>query len=60
MHKTIVYIDGYNLYYSRLAGGPYKWLDIVALFDSILKEQDPNTQVIEVKYKWPFAPTTAI
>lgn len=49
--KTIVYIDGYNLYYSRLKNTPYKWLDIVTLFrDQILKPQDPSAEVIAVKY----------
>ena len=24
MSRTIIYIDGYNLYYSRLKGTPYK------------------------------------
>lgn len=49
--KTIIYIDGYNLYYSRLKGTPYKWLDIVALFrDCILLPQDPDAKLIKIKY----------
>ena len=24
--RTIIYIDGYNLYYSRLKNTPFKWL----------------------------------
>ena len=49
--KTIIYIDGYNLYYSRLKNTPFKWLDIVVLFrDKILMAQDPSTEVIAVKY----------
>ena len=32
--KTIVYIDGYNLYYGLLKGTAYKWLDLLALRDS--------------------------
>ena len=41
MAKTHIYIDGYNLYYSRLKGSPYKWLDLVALFrDQIVLKQD--------------------
>ncbi len=49
--KTIIYIDGYNLYYSRLKNTPYKWLDIVELFrDQILKAQDPDAEVVAVKY----------
>ena len=36
--KTIVYIDGYNLYYGRLRNNSnnFKWLDIVKLFQSII------------------------
>lgn len=31
--NTIVYVDGYNFYYGCLKGSPYKWLDIVRLFN---------------------------
>lgn len=50
MLKTIAYIDGYNLYYSRLSNGPYKWLDLVALFEALLHEQSPDDQLVHVKY----------
>lgn len=49
--RAIAYIDGYNLYYSRLRGTDYKWLDLVALFrDQILKPQLPDTPLEVVKY----------
>ena len=32
--RTRVYIDGYNFYYGRLKGTPYKWLDLVKLFQA--------------------------
>jgi uncharacterized LabA/DUF88 family protein len=49
--RTTIYVDGYNLYYARLKGTPYKWLDLVALFrDRILRPQDPNAQVVAIKY----------
>jgi hypothetical protein len=49
--KTCIYIDGYNLYYSRLKGTPYKWLDVVALFrDHIVLPQDPHSEVVAVKF----------
>jgi len=47
---TIIYIDGYNLFYGRLRHTPFKWLDSVKLFQSILKTQAPSTQIIKVKY----------
>jgi hypothetical protein len=51
MKRTIIYIDGYNLYYSRLRGTLYKWLDIVSLFQNqILLPQDPSAIVLGVKY----------
>ena len=31
MSRTIVYIDGFNLYYRALKGTAYRWLDIAAL-----------------------------
>ena len=49
--RTTIYIDGYNLYYSRLKGTQYKWLDITTLFrERILRPQDPNAEVVAVKY----------
>lgn len=49
--RTTIYIDGYNLYYSRLKGTPYKWLDIALLFrDCILLPQDPSAEVTAIKY----------
>lgn len=36
MKKTIVYIDGYNLYYGLLKGTPYKWLDLLSFSRSLL------------------------
>ncbi len=48
--KTIVYVDGYNLYYGRLANTPYKWLAVAALFQEIVRVQDPSSHVVAVKY----------
>jgi len=52
--KTIIYIDGYNLYYGRLKSENnsfnFKWLDVFKLFQNILKAQDPNSEIIKVKY----------
>lgn len=47
---TAVYIDGYNLFYGRLRGTPYKWLDIVKLSEIIIKIQNPASDIICVKY----------
>jgi uncharacterized LabA/DUF88 family protein len=41
--RTIVYIDGFNLYYRALKGTPHKWLDIEALSRASL----PSKCVIE-------------
>jgi hypothetical protein len=41
-NKTAVYIDGYNLYYGRLRGTPFKWLDVVKLFEALLAHRDQN------------------
>ena len=48
--RTNVYIDGYNLYYGRLQGTPYKWLDVRRLVQHILQIQDPNTEIALVKF----------
>ncbi|MCP4261233.1 MAG: NYN domain-containing protein [Ketobacter sp.] len=49
--KTIVYVDGYNLYFSRLKHTPYKWLDLFTLFQRhILHPQNPASELLCVKY----------
>lgn len=45
--RTRIYIDGYNLYYGCLRNTPYKWLDVLALFEknilpSVLYRPSPN------------------
>jgi hypothetical protein len=37
---TIVYIDGFNLYYGALRGSPSKWLDLEALSRRLLPKDD--------------------
>ena len=49
--KTVVYVDGYNLYYSRLKHTNYKWLDLFTLFNKhILKPQSPDTSLDCIKF----------
>ncbi len=46
--RTIVYIDGFNLYYGLLRGSRHKWLDIDAYLRKYL---DPTrNQIIRIKY----------
>lgn len=45
---TAVYIDGYNLYYGRLRGTSFKWLDVVLLFDTLLARRDQNESLVKV------------
>ena len=44
--KTIVYIDGFNLYYGCLKGSPYKWLDLLELSKLLL----PKHEILKIKY----------
>lgn len=44
--KTIVYVDGFNLYYGAVKGTPYKWLDILALCKFLL----PKNEILQIKY----------
>jgi len=46
--STAVYVDGYNLYYGRLRGTPFKWLDLVKLFDDLLMQRDQNEKLERV------------
>ena len=45
--KTIVYIDGYNLYYGLLKGTKSKWLDLARFAESLLTA---DHEVVAVKY----------
>jgi len=45
--RTIVYIDGFNLYYRNLKNTPYKWLDIEKFCESLLL---PGTPIVKIKY----------
>ena len=44
--KTIVYVDGFNLYYGALRGTPFKWLDLVAMCRKLL----PRHDIRSIKY----------
>ena len=46
--KTIVYVDGYNLYYGLLRRSAFKWLDLYRLFQDHALGQ--NAEVLEVRY----------
>ncbi len=44
--KTIVYVDGFNLYYGALKGTPFKWLNLDQLCQHLL----PKHNIIGIKY----------
>ncbi len=44
--KTIVYVDGFNLYYGAVKGTPYRWLNIARLCARLL----PHDQIQHIKY----------
>ncbi len=46
-YRTIVYVDGFNLYYRAVKGTPYKWLDLGALFRRLL---GPQNDIIAINY----------
>jgi len=43
--RTVIYIDGFNLYYGALKGTPYKWLDLKTLFTRILSNTHKITAI---------------
>ncbi len=43
--RTIIYIDGLNLYHRALKNTPYKWLDIHALSSALLPDKCKITQI---------------
>ena len=38
--KTVVYVDGFNLFYGALRDTPYRWLNLEALCDYMLPKDD--------------------
>jgi hypothetical protein len=44
--KTVVYVDGFNLYYGAVKGTPYRWLNIAELCRELL----PRDQIASIKY----------
>ncbi|MDR3576955.1 MAG: NYN domain-containing protein [Anaerolineaceae bacterium] len=44
--SSVVYVDGFNLYYGAIKGTPYKWLDIAKMVQFLL----PKNQVLKIKY----------
>lgn len=45
--RTTIYIDGFNLYYGCLKRTSHKWLDLKALFNSLL---DSSHDIQKIKY----------
>lgn len=45
--RTIVYVDGFNLYYRALRGTPHRWLDLRALSEAVLR---PSNTVVAIRY----------
>jgi len=39
-NRSIIYIDGFNLYHGALSNGPYKWLDLEAYFRRLRPHDD--------------------
>lgn len=48
--KTIVYVDGYNFYHGRLKHTAYKWLDLKGLLRSLIHIQNPDSELLAVKF----------
>jgi uncharacterized LabA/DUF88 family protein len=45
--RTIIYIDGFNLYYRALKDTKLKWLDFKSLFQKVLSD---NNNIVQIKY----------
>lgn len=45
--KTIVYVDGFNLYYRALKGTQHKWLDLYALCEAVLPK---SCEIVEINF----------
>lgn len=48
--KTRVYVDGYNFYFGLLRHSPYKWLDLIKLFEQdILPQHCKEAELVKLK-----------
>jgi uncharacterized LabA/DUF88 family protein len=47
---TAVYVDGYNLYYGRIRNTSFKWIDLLRLFEIVLRDQDPTSDLEHLHY----------
>ena len=41
--RTTIYVDGFNLYFGALKNTPYKWLDIKAMCEALLADENNIT-----------------
>ncbi len=48
--KTVCYVDGFNLYYGCLKATSYKWLDLYKLFARIINENNPDADLLHIKF----------
>ena len=50
--RTIAYVDGFNLYFGCLSRSARhcRWLDVEALVRRLVRDQDPASEVVGVKY----------
>ncbi len=48
--ETIIYVDGYNLFYGCLKHSDYKWLDLYVLFEKILRAQNPEAELVSIRF----------
>ncbi len=44
--RSIVYIDGYNLYYNAIKGTSFKWLNLQKLFTNLRTSES----ILQIKY----------
>jgi uncharacterized LabA/DUF88 family protein len=45
--RTIVYVDGFNLYFGELKNTAFKWLDLESLFTRVLSAKN---EIVKIKY----------
>lgn len=45
--RTIIYVDGFNLFYGQLKGRPNKWLDLRAFSNHLV---DSKNTIVKIKY----------
>lgn len=48
--RTACFVDGYNVFYGLVAGTPFKWLNLPALMQHIIRVEAPESELTSIEF----------